>query len=88
MPVQKVIQLLDGTIASGNLGDFAAEDPSNQLIDLVYALGAEYRANASFLMNSKTASSVRKLKDAEGRFSWADGLAAGQPAGRSAGDRP
>ncbi|WP_299838586.1 phage major capsid protein [uncultured Paracoccus sp.] len=69
-----------GTVGTGNLGDFAPVDPADALIDLVYALGAEYRANASFLMNSKTAAAVRKLKDAEGRFIWADGLAAGQPA--------
>ena len=31
-------------------------------------------------MNSKTAGLVRKLKDADGRFLWSDGLAAGQPA--------
>ena len=31
-------------------------------------------------MNSKTAGTVRKLKDADGRFLWSDGLAAGEPA--------
>jgi len=50
------------------------------IIDLVYALGAQYRANASFVMNSKTAGVVRKLKDNDGRFLWSDGLAAGEPA--------
>lgn len=50
------------------------------IIDLVYALGAEYRANATFVMNSKTAGVVRKLKDADGRFLWADSLADGEPA--------
>ncbi len=49
------------------------------IIDLVYALGAQYRANATFVMNSKTAGHVRKLKDNDGRFLWTDGLAAGQP---------
>ena len=47
------------------------------IIDLVYALGAEYRANGTFVMNSKTAGEVRKLKDGDGRFLWSDGLAAG-----------
>ena len=46
----------------------------------VYALGAEYRANATFIMNSKTAGAVRKMKDADGRFMWSDGLAASEPA--------
>ncbi len=53
---------------------------ADAIVDLVYALGAEYRANATFVMNSKTAGTVRKLKDADGRFMWADSLAAGQPA--------
>ncbi|WP_199261697.1 phage major capsid protein [Paracoccus binzhouensis] len=69
-----------GIIASGGDGDFAATNPANALIDLVYALGAQYRANASFLMNSKTAAAVRKMRDADGRFLWADSLAMGQPA--------
>lgn len=74
----------DGIWAWGNLGyvptgqdvDVTAES----IIDVVYALGAEYRANVTFVMNSKTAGLVRKLKDNDGRFLWSDGLAAGQPA--------
>jgi len=66
-----------GYVATGVDGAFAGGDA---LIDLVYALGAEYRANASFVMNSKTAGAVRKLKDNDGRFLWSDGLAAGEPA--------
>ncbi len=69
-----------GTIPSGGDGDFAANNPANALIDLVYALGAQYRANATFVMNSKTAAAVRKMRDADGRFLWADSLAMGQPA--------
>ncbi|WP_299614226.1 phage major capsid protein [uncultured Tateyamaria sp.] len=65
-----------GYVPSGIDGDVTAE----AIIDVVYALGAEYRANASFVMNSKTAGLVRKLKDNDGRFLWSDGLAAGQPA--------
>lgn len=69
-----------GLINSGVEGDFDGDNPGSALIDLVYALGAEYRANASFLMNSKTAAAVRKMRDADGRFLWTDSLAAGQPA--------
>ena len=53
---------------------------ADSIISLVYALGATYRANATFVMNSKTAGIVRRLKDNDGRFLWSDGLAAGQPA--------
>ncbi len=66
-----------GYVPTGADGDFAGADP---IIDLVYALGAQYRANGTFVMNSKTAGAVRKLKDADGRFLWSDGLAAGEPA--------
>ncbi|MEB8388631.1 phage major capsid protein [Rhodobacteraceae bacterium KMM 6894] len=66
-----------GYVPTGVNGDF---DSADEIIDLVYALGAEYRANATFVMNSKTAGAVRKMKDADGRFLWSDGLAAGEPA--------
>ncbi len=69
-----------GYIATGTDGDFDAVSPSDAILDLVYALGAQYRANATFVMNSKTAGAVRKMKDADGRFLWSDGLAAGEPA--------
>ncbi|NCB31254.1 MAG: phage major capsid protein, partial [Clostridia bacterium] len=69
-----------GYVATGADGDFAAVNASDAIVDLVYALNAEYRANASFVMNSKTAGAVRKMKDADGRFLWSDGLAAGEPA--------
>jgi len=66
-----------GYVVTGASGAINDGDP---IIDLVYALGAEYRANGTFVMNSKTAGTVRKLKDADGRFLWSDGLAAGEPA--------
>jgi HK97 family phage major capsid protein len=69
-----------GYIATGTAGDFSATNPADAIVDLVYALDATYRANASFVMNSKTAGAVRKMKDADGRFLWSDGLAAGEPA--------
>jgi len=69
-----------GYVATGTNGGFNSVDPGNGLIDLVYSLGARYRANASFVLNSKTAGVVRQIKDAEGRFLWTDGLAAGEPA--------
>ncbi len=50
------------------------------LIDLVYSLGAQYRAKATFVLNSRTAGELRKLKDNDGRHLWADGLAAAEPA--------
>ncbi len=69
-----------GYVATGADGDFAGTSPADAIVDLVYALEAGYRANASFVMNSKTAGAVRKMKDADGRFLWTDGLQAGEPA--------
>jgi len=66
-----------GYVPTGAAGSLPDADP---IVDLVYALGAQYRANASFVMNSKTAGVLRKMKDADGRFLWSDGLAAGEPA--------
>ncbi|MGR3759628.1 phage major capsid protein [Roseobacteraceae bacterium NS-SX3] len=66
-----------GYVATGTAGGIGDGDA---IVDLVYALGARYRANATFVMNSKTAGLIRKLKDADGRFLWSDGLAAGEPA--------
>ncbi len=66
-----------GYVPTGVDGDFGSAD---NIVELVYALGAQYRANGTFVMNSKTAGQVRKLKDADGRFLWSDGLAAGEPA--------
>jgi HK97 family phage major capsid protein len=66
-----------GHIASGSASAVTSTDP---LVDLVYALGAEYRAGATFVMNSKTTGVIRKLKDADGRYLWSDGFAAGEPA--------
>ena len=69
-----------GYVPTGADGDFVTGQPADALIDLVYSVDAQYRANGTFVMNSKTAARVRKLKDNDGRFLWSDSLAAGQPA--------
>ncbi len=69
-----------GYVATGEAGDFSSAEPADAIVDLVYSLGARYRAKAQFIMNSKTAGAVRKMKDADGRFLWSDGLAAAEPA--------
>ena len=69
-----------GYVVTGTSGDFATTNAADAVVDLVYALDATYRANATFVMNSKTAGAVRKMKDADGRFLWSDGLAAAEPA--------
>lgn len=69
-----------GYVPSGAAGAFPTSNAADAIVNLVYALGAAYRAGAVFVMNSKTTGTVRKLKDGDGRFLWSDGLAAGEPA--------
>lgn len=49
------------------------------LLDMVYGLGAGYRANGSWLMNSASTAKVLKLKDGQGNYLWQPSFIAGQP---------
>jgi len=66
-----------GYLATGVSGDWPASNKSDVLIDLVYALKAGYRQNASWVMNRKTQGAVRKFKDADGNYLWQPASAAG-----------
>ncbi|MPZ55029.1 MAG: phage major capsid protein [Rhizobiales bacterium] len=59
-----------GYIATGVDGSFAAANPSDNLVDLVYALKAGYRQNGAFVMNRKTQGMIRKFKDTSGGYLW------------------
>ena len=52
---------------------------SDGLISLKYGVKSAYVANANFLMNRATISTVRKLKDLNGMYIWMPGLAQGRP---------
>jgi HK97 family phage major capsid protein len=67
-----------GYLITGVSGGFAASDPADKLIDLVYALKAGYRQNAHWVMNRKTQGAVRKLKDGEGNYLWQPAAAGGR----------
>ena len=58
-----------GYVATGTDGGFGAT-PVDKLIDLVYTPKTQYRQNARFVMNRKTVSAVRKLKDGDDRYIW------------------
>ena len=60
-----------GYVTSGASGAFAASNPSDALVDLIYALKAGYRQNARFVMNRKTQSLIRKMKATTGEYLWA-----------------
>ncbi len=66
-----------GYIATGVDGGFAASDPVDDLIDLIYTPKPQFRQNARFVMNRKTVSAVRKLKDGDDRYIWEPNEAGG-----------
>ena len=69
-----------GYVPTGVAGNFAASNPSDILFDSIYALKAGYRQNATFLMNRKTQSLLRKFKATTGEYLWAPPTILGAPA--------
>ena len=69
-----------GYIKTGVSGAFPASNPSDILIDTVYALKAGYRQNGNWVMNRKTQAAVRKFKDADGNYLWQPPAGPGQRA--------
>ncbi len=68
-----------GFVATGAAGAFGA-DPSDRLVELIYALKAGHRQNGRFVMNRKTQALIRKFKDADGNYLWMPPAGAGQAA--------
>lgn len=66
-------------VTTGTAGAFPGSNPADKLIDLVQALRPPYRQGAVFVMNSATASIIRKFKTTAGAFLWQPSVAAGQP---------
>jgi HK97 family phage major capsid protein len=52
---------------------------ADMLIDLKFALRNKYRKKAVWVMNSTTAATAQKLKNANGDYIWRDRLQAGDP---------
>ena len=59
-----------GYIATGVAGAFAATNPTDKLVDLIYATKAGYRQNARFMISRNTQAQIRKFKDAQGNYLW------------------
>jgi HK97 family phage major capsid protein len=59
-----------GYIATGVAGAFAASNPSDKLVDLIYAVKAGYRQNARWVLNRAVQGAIRKFKDAQGNYLW------------------
>jgi HK97 family phage major capsid protein len=59
-----------GYIPTGVAGAFAPANPTDKMVDLIYALKASYRQNARFMLSRATQAQVRKFKDAQGNYLW------------------
>jgi HK97 family phage major capsid protein len=57
-----------GIAKTGVADNFSTTNPTDCLLDLIYALKSGYRHNAVFMMNSKTLTKIRKFKDVNGRY--------------------
>ena len=69
-----------GYIATGVDGGFPASNPSDVLLDLIYAPKQAYRANGRFVLNRSVLGQLRKFKDADGNYLWQPNTQAGEPA--------
>lgn len=68
-----------GYLATGVSAAFAASNPSDILVNLIYSLKQGYRANANWVLNRNVQSDIRKFKDANGMYLWQPSVQAGQP---------
>lgn len=66
-------------VVSGAAGAWAASNPQDVLLTLVYALKKGYRNGARWMLSKDMLAEVRKFKDSEGNYIWRPGLEAGQP---------
>ena len=80
------VTTVDGTRAFGTLQYTASGQASalptsaDTFFDLVYALRARYRANATWVTSKLVLSALRKYKDTTNQYLWQPALTAGQPA--------
>jgi HK97 family phage major capsid protein len=59
-----------GYIPTGVAGGFAATNPSDKLVDVIYGLKAGYRQNGRWMLNRSTQAAIRKFKDSQGNYLW------------------
>ncbi len=82
--VKKPLGLLQtpgiGTVKSGNASSLASSNPFDAIMDLYHALPSPYAGSAVWGANRTTIGTLRKIKDGQGRYIWADPVAQGQPA--------
>lgn len=57
-----------GFIGTGVSGDFAATNKTDAILQLIYALKKQYRANASFVTARPLLGEIRLMKDGQGNY--------------------
>jgi HK97 family phage major capsid protein len=67
-----------GFIKTGVAGAFAATNPGDKLIDLVYTVKSGYRSNGTFVFNRATQAVIRKMRDGDGTYLWQPAANAGE----------
>lgn len=68
-----------GYVPTGVSAAFAASNPADQIIQLVYSQKAAYRGRSSWMANRNTLRVIRQFKDSTGQYLWQPSLQAGQP---------
>jgi HK97 family phage major capsid protein len=68
-----------GFISTGANGAFAASNPGDKLIDLIYTVKGGYRPGGTFVFNRGVQAVIRKLKDGDGNYLWQPSVRAGEP---------
>jgi HK97 family phage major capsid protein len=67
-------------VGTGVSGGFAASNPADNLISLMYKMKSGYVSGSSWLMPRAVADEIRRFKETTGQYIWQPGLAAGAPA--------
>lgn len=57
-------------LKTGSTRGFAAAKPTDALLNTMFALDAQYRANAVWLFNASVLAEIRKMRDASERYIW------------------
>lgn len=60
-----------GFVVSGAAAGFAASDPADAIINLLYSLKQQYRNGATWLTSDAVMGTIRKFKDGDGNYLWA-----------------
>lgn len=72
--------ILNGTTVTRVSTNAADAIASTDILDLLYAVPAQYRRNGIFVFASTTILAIRKLQDTYEQFIWQPAMALGQPA--------